>query len=114
MLGAVVSAQRNVLASGKVDMIRGGEEVPGRFLMREMRPDLGYDGPQAKLQHANAGRENQSGCAKVISDGGGAAFAAQKGTRHRRPSTLCPGAGAAGGLVVGTFEGRSGRLPTDE
>jgi hypothetical protein len=69
MLGAAVPAKRNVLASGKVDVIRVGEEVPGR-LMREALQDLCYGG------------------AKVIPDGSGAALAAQKGTTHRRPSTL--------------------------
>jgi hypothetical protein len=50
-------------------MIRVGEEVPGR-LMREALQDLCYGG------------------AKVTPDGGGAACATQKGTTHRRPSTL--------------------------
>ena len=60
MLCAAVSAKWNALASGKVDMIRVGKDVPGR-LMREALQDLCYGG------------------AKVIPDGGGAAFAAQKG-----------------------------------
>jgi hypothetical protein len=86
MLCEAVPAKRNVVASGQVDVMRVGEEIAGR-LMSQAPQDLCY------------------GDAKGTPDGGGAAFAAQKGIRHRRPSTLRPGAGATGGLVVGNLQG---------